>query len=49
LQEKCKLIENVKEEIYETFQKSYGTKSDFANSFEAALKLEFDSMKTHYE
>ncbi|CAD8177683.1 unnamed protein product [Paramecium octaurelia] len=42
-------LNKVKDEIYLQFQKRYTTEEQFSNSYEAALKLEFDTMKKAFE
>ncbi|CAK63373.1 unnamed protein product (macronuclear) [Paramecium tetraurelia] len=42
-------LNQVKDEIYQQFQKRYTTEEQFSNSYEAALKLEFDTMKKAFE
>ncbi|CAD8100085.1 unnamed protein product [Paramecium sonneborni] len=42
-------LNKVKDEIYQQFQKRYTTEEQFSNSYEAALKLEFETMKKAFE
>ncbi|CAD8082613.1 unnamed protein product [Paramecium primaurelia] len=42
-------LNKVKDEIYQQFQKRYTTDEQFSNSYEAALKLEFETMKKAFE
>ncbi|CAK78516.1 unnamed protein product (macronuclear) [Paramecium tetraurelia] len=42
-------LNKVKDEIYQQFQKRYTTQEQFSNSYEAALKLEFETMKKSFE
>ncbi|KAM3138885.1 hypothetical protein pb186bvf_009088 [Paramecium bursaria] len=49
LRESVDQLVKSKDDIYDRFQKKYISKEEFSNSYEAALKLEFDVMKKQFE